>query len=367
MMYRTFSVIVLLIFLLQGCSLVRGIFGGEDQEAMKIELLDENSTRELMEHLKTAEGGVAGYVGGIMKAAEAVDKASAAEDRYKNTLAAIGEQAKTAAEDLQAVNEGLAGKAPGAATSMKRQTALATAGVSSMITKALANAMNDEGVVDELKAKEGMKRIIDTLGAEAEKLSPELFAALNLPGAISVLAVSEKGNLFKAPETYMNKIAVGKNIPNGVVDLDFTTEKNTVGQGHDFQVKILWMSENSLISGKGYWAKFRAKTINVNISKPHYKIDVNTNEHKSAEELNLNEIGVCDLTCDQDIAYELFQANPALGSFIIVDRVTNNTVAMGLLEKSLSETSWVDRYVEQRDKFWERSLITKSERSLKFS
>ena len=52
------------------------------------------------------------------------------------------------------------------------------------------------------------------------------FAAENLPGAISVLAVTEKGNLFKAPETYMNKIAVGKNIPNGVVDLDFTTEKN---------------------------------------------------------------------------------------------------------------------------------------------
>ena len=52
------------------------------------------------------------------------------------------------------------------------------------------------------------------------------FAAENLPGAISVIAVSEKGNLFKAPETYMDKIAVGKNIPSDVIDLDFTTEKN---------------------------------------------------------------------------------------------------------------------------------------------
>ena len=52
------------------------------------------------------------------------------------------------------------------------------------------------------------------------------FVAKNLPGAISVLAISEKGNLFKAPETYMNKIAFGQNIPNGVIDLDNTIEKN---------------------------------------------------------------------------------------------------------------------------------------------
>ena len=52
------------------------------------------------------------------------------------------------------------------------------------------------------------------------------FVAKNLPGAISVLAISEKGNLFKAPETYMNKIAFGQNIPKDVVDLDNTIEKN---------------------------------------------------------------------------------------------------------------------------------------------
>ena len=52
------------------------------------------------------------------------------------------------------------------------------------------------------------------------------FVAKNLPGAISVLAVSEKGNLFKAPETYMNKIACGPNIPRDVIDLDNTIEEN---------------------------------------------------------------------------------------------------------------------------------------------
>ena len=51
------------------------------------------------------------------------------------------------------------------------------------------------------------------------------FAANNLPGALSVLAISNKGNLFNAPETYMNKIAVGKNVPKDAIDLDFSIEK----------------------------------------------------------------------------------------------------------------------------------------------
>ena len=52
------------------------------------------------------------------------------------------------------------------------------------------------------------------------------FAANNLPGALSVIAISEKNNLFNAPETYMDKIAVGKNLPKGLIDLDFSIKKN---------------------------------------------------------------------------------------------------------------------------------------------
>ena len=54
------------------------------------------------------------------------------------------------------------------------------------------------------------------------------FVAKNQPGAMSVLAVSEKGNLFNAPETYMEKIATGNHIPKNIVDLDFTVEKNII-------------------------------------------------------------------------------------------------------------------------------------------
>ena len=52
------------------------------------------------------------------------------------------------------------------------------------------------------------------------------FVAKNLPNAFSMLAVCEKGNLFSAPDTYMEKIAVGQNLPKNLLDLDFSVEKN---------------------------------------------------------------------------------------------------------------------------------------------
>jgi len=52
------------------------------------------------------------------------------------------------------------------------------------------------------------------------------FVANNMPGGLSVISITEKGNLFQAPETYMNKIAYGKNVPVDAIDLDFSIEKN---------------------------------------------------------------------------------------------------------------------------------------------
>ena len=52
------------------------------------------------------------------------------------------------------------------------------------------------------------------------------FVAKNLPNSFSMLAVCEKGNLFSAPDTYMEKIAIGQNLPENLLDLDFSVEKN---------------------------------------------------------------------------------------------------------------------------------------------
>ena len=65
-----------------------------------------------------------------------------------------------------------------------------------------------------------------SLDIAVDPLEGTNFAAKNLPGAISVMAITLKGNLFSAPETYMNKIAVGKDVPKDATDLDFSIEKN---------------------------------------------------------------------------------------------------------------------------------------------
>ena len=65
-----------------------------------------------------------------------------------------------------------------------------------------------------------------TIDIAVDPLEGTNFAANNLPGALSVLSISSKGNLFNAPETYMNKLAVGKDVPFDATDLDFSIEKN---------------------------------------------------------------------------------------------------------------------------------------------
>ena len=113
------------------------------------------------------------------------------------------------------------------------------------------------------------------------------FAAYNLPGAISVLAVAEKGNLFNAPETYMEKIATGK-IEKGLIDLDFPLEKN-IKNLSDFKNKKI-SSITACVLDRPRHAKIinKLKDLKVNIklitdgdvlgalyvSDPKYKIDI---------------------------------------------------------------------------------------------
>jgi fructose-1,6-bisphosphatase II / sedoheptulose-1,7-bisphosphatase len=113
------------------------------------------------------------------------------------------------------------------------------------------------------------------------------FAANNLPGAISVLAVAEKGNLFNAPETYMNKIATGK-IEKGLIDLDFPLKKNIKNLA-DFKNKKI-SSITACILDRPRHKKIinELKDLNVNIklindgdvlgaiyvSEPKYNIDI---------------------------------------------------------------------------------------------
>ncbi len=107
-------------------------------------------------------------------------------------------------------------------------------------------------------------------------------------------------------------------------------------------VNIVWMSEEPLLKAKTYFIK-RASTVTTGtIDSFYYKTDVNTLEQKSANTLELNEIGHAKLCLNQSIAFDPYNHNKAMGSFIIIDRITNNTVGAGMIiQKSEKSTKKV--------------------------
>jgi bifunctional enzyme CysN/CysC len=128
---------------------------------------------------------------------------------------------------------------------------------------------------------------------------------------------------------------------------------------------ILWMSENALELNKPYWIKTRAKLFSGVLSGLHFKLNVNTLQKTDATSLTLNEIGQATCEFDQDIAFEPYKKNPHLGSFIMIDRATNHTVGMGLIESKIQDDNWVKPHVNHRNKYWVRGFITSKDRETK--
>ena len=96
-------------------------------------------------------------------------------------------------------------------------------------------------------------------------------------------------------------------------------------------VDIVWMGEEPLTKGKQYNIK-RASTVTTgSIESFYFKTDVNTLEEKAANTLELNEIGHAKLALNQSIAFDAYDHIKAMGSFIIIDRITNNTVGAGMI------------------------------------
>lgn len=102
-----------------------------------------------------------------------------------------------------------------------------------------------------------------------------------------------------------------------------------------FEAVIVWMSEEALIPGRGYWLKLATQTVTATVAEPKYEINVNTMEHLAAKTLKLNSIGVAEVTTDKPITFERYADSRTLGGFILVDKLTNATVAAGMIHFSL--------------------------------
>jgi bifunctional enzyme CysN/CysC len=102
-----------------------------------------------------------------------------------------------------------------------------------------------------------------------------------------------------------------------------------------FKVTIIWMAEEPMFPGRQYWIKVGAKLASATVTELKHKINVNTLEKLAAKTLELNEIGVCNMSLDQPIAFDPYNENRDSGGFILIDRMTNGTVAAGLIHFAL--------------------------------
>lgn len=123
-----------------------------------------------------------------------------------------------------------------------------------------------------------------------------------------------------------------------------------------FEATIVWMDEEALKPGRGYWLKLASQMVTATVQEPKYEINVNSvggsDERLAAKTLALNSIGVAELRTDRPITFEPYADSRSLGGFILIDKITNATVGAGMLNFSLRRASNVH---------WQATTITRDD------
>jgi len=115
--------------------------------------------------------------------------------------------------------------------------------------------------------------------------------------------------------------------------------KEPAQESDQFAAHILWMHEDELFPGRQYYLKTANKTVAAVVTDLKHKVNVNTLEEQAGKTLGLNEVGVCNISTDQHIAFDPYTENRETGGFILIDRRTNNTVGVGMLDFCLRRAS----------------------------
>jgi bifunctional enzyme CysN/CysC len=102
-----------------------------------------------------------------------------------------------------------------------------------------------------------------------------------------------------------------------------------------FAAHLLWMAEEELLPGRQYLLKIGARTVPASVTDLKHKVEVNTLDHLAGKTLALNEVGYCNISTAQPIAFDPYKENRDTGGFILIDRFTNATVAAGMIDFGL--------------------------------
>jgi bifunctional enzyme CysN/CysC len=121
---------------------------------------------------------------------------------------------------------------------------------------------------------------------------------------------------------------------------DVIAAADTPPQAADqFEATLVWLNDAPMVVGRAYWLKLGTQTVSVTIQQPKYAVNVNdaggSGSHIAVKTLDLNAIGVAELATDKPIVFEPYADNRTLGGFILIDKLTNATVAAGMLHFSL--------------------------------
>jgi len=100
---------------------------------------------------------------------------------------------------------------------------------------------------------------------------------------------------------------------------------------NSLKVMLVWMDEKPMITGRTYDIKRATSVVSGSFEHINYKVDVNTYERTQVSELELNDIASCKMVLTRSIASDSYKENRLTGSFIVVDRITNNTVGAGMI------------------------------------
>src|SRR5271168_720306 len=104
---------------------------------------------------------------------------------------------------------------------------------------------------------------------------------------------------------------------------------------NQFEATVIWMHDDPLLQGRAYLLKIGTTTVIATVSPIKYRVNVNTMEHVAAKKLDLNDIGVVGIELSTAIPFEPYQDSRVMGGFILIDRLTYNTVGAGLLHFAL--------------------------------
>lgn len=107
--------------------------------------------------------------------------------------------------------------------------------------------------------------------------------------------------------------------------------------GRNIQTKLVWMDEEPMNRNKQFFLKIGTNTTRATINAVDYRIDINTMEQLEGKDFCLNEIGQVQITTAKTLFFDDYKQNRATGAFVLIDPITNNTCAVGMIEKPLNE------------------------------